>query len=559
MPKDACVELNAGDLPRGFRFGSYVIQSLIGRGAMARVYRAEHEGLRKPVALKVMERALLERQNGSHRFLREGQAAAAVKHPNVVDITDVGVWEELPYLVMELLEGQDLDLYLSSRGPLSEAQTARLMLPVIAGLQAAHRCGIVHRDLKPANIFLARGPQGDVLPKILDFGISKLADPGELDLARTAEGELMGSPLYMSPEAVKGARDLTEQTDQYSLGVIIYECLTGRLPFEHDHLLPLLNAVASGDFPAPRELRPGLSPGLDAAIVKAMSLEPAARFGSVRELGCALWEVADGRSRLLWSPSFSDQALVRADSTPVLSIPPESAMAVATTYPQLIGALPSTRPSMRSVALPLMAAAVLGALGVGVALVQRGDRSPPSAPSSAVSQPGTDSPALSPASSSRQAAAGPTRGEELESAPPPIDVEESLAVAPSPTPEVPSEPQSEARPPSARDPGGSASLPSPPEAEQRGSESPAGAPGAVTSKAAEPPASRPAPKPPAARPAPKPPARRPAPARAKKPVRRAKPRPRAEAAPPPRPAAPKPAPVSAPRPSLGANDSPILD
>jgi serine/threonine protein kinase len=294
-----------GTLPAGFQFGAYVIGSCIGQGGMARIYRAEHRVLHKPVALKVMESVLLERPDGRPRFLREGQAAAAVKHPNVVDITDVGVWQGRPYLVMELLEGEDLEQYLSRHKPLAEQDVARIMIPVIAGLATAHGAGVIHRDLKPSNVFLARGPDGDVIPKLLDFGISKLANAlRTLDPASTPIGELMGSPMYMSPEAVRGARDLTPQSDQYSLGVMLYECVTGRPPFYGDSLLGVLEAVAHGHFEPPRRFRPDLSTVLDVAILRAMSRDPADRFPSVRELGRALCEAADQRTRLLWTPSF---------------------------------------------------------------------------------------------------------------------------------------------------------------------------------------------------------------------------------------------------------------
>jgi serine/threonine protein kinase len=299
------MDVGQGTLPAGFQFGAYVIGSCIGRGGMARIYRAEHRVLHKPVALKVMESVLLERPDGRPRFLREGQAAAAVKHPNVVDITDVGVWQGRPYLVMELLEGEDLEQYLSRHKPLAEQDAARILIPIIAGLATAHAAGVIHRDLKPSNVFLSRGPDGEVVPKLLDFGISKLANAlRTLDPASTPLGELMGSPMYMSPEAVRGARDLTPQSDQYSLGVILYECVTGRPPFYGDSLLGVLEAVAHGQFEPPRRYRPDLSTVIEVATLRAMSRDPGDRFPSVRELGRALCEAADQRTRLLWTPSF---------------------------------------------------------------------------------------------------------------------------------------------------------------------------------------------------------------------------------------------------------------
>ncbi len=374
--------IDSQTLSAGFQFGSYVVHSCIGRGAMARVYRAEHSGLRKPVALKVMERSLLQRPDGSRRFLREGQAAAAVKHPSIVDITDVGVWQGLPYLIMELLEGDDLEAYLAERGPLSGADLARFMLPIISGLAAAHDSGVVHRDLKPSNIFLSRGSDGEILPKILDFGISKYSSINDIDPTATPSDELMGSPLYMSPEAVRGARDLTAKSDQYSLGVILYECMTGRPPFEFDVLLPLLEAVASGDFKPPREYRPDLSPVLERAILRAMSLKPAQRFGDVRELGQALWQVAEGRTRLLWSPSFGYQNLAleaqfdRGHST-LLSTPAVSAQIEPKTRPHK-----SPKPWGRRLGLGALLATLLGSAAYWQSIADRtlADRGPEQEP-----------------------------------------------------------------------------------------------------------------------------------------------------------------------------------
>jgi len=316
------MDVGQGTLPAGFQFGAYVIGGCIGRGGMARVYRAEHRVLHKPVALKVMESVLLERPDGRPRFLREGQAAAAVKHPNVVDITDVGVWQGRPYLVMELLEGEDLEQYLSRHKPLAEQDAARILIPIIAGLATAHAAGVIHRDLKPSNVFLSRGPDGEVVPKLLDFGISKLANAlRTLDPASTPLGELMGSPMYMSPEAVRGARDLSPQSDQYSLGVILYECVTGRPPFYGDSLLGVLEAVAHGQFESPRRYRPDLSTVIEVATLRAMSRDPGDRFPSVRELGRALCEAADQRTRLLWTPSFGLRDLPLQRNTASLGAP----------------------------------------------------------------------------------------------------------------------------------------------------------------------------------------------------------------------------------------------
>jgi tRNA A-37 threonylcarbamoyl transferase component Bud32 len=232
-------------LPEGAAFGNYIIHECIGQGAMGNVYRAEHALLEKLVAIKVMDSSLLSSSDARERFLREGRAAAAIKHPNVVDITDVGVFEGTPYLVMELLEGEDLQIYLQRKPQLSEREIASLLLPIAAALGAAHDRGVVHRDLKPSNIFLSRGPDGEIVPKILDFGISKIAHAlASADFQSTPFNQLMGSPLYLPPEAVRGSRDLSAKSDQYSLGVVLYECVTGQPPFAGDSLLSILNSIA---------------------------------------------------------------------------------------------------------------------------------------------------------------------------------------------------------------------------------------------------------------------------------------------------------------------------
>jgi serine/threonine-protein kinase len=193
------------------------------------------------------------------------------------------------------------------------------------------------------------------VPKLLDFGISKLTSRLEdLDPASTPIGELMGSPLYMSPEAVRGAREQTPQSDQYSLGVVLYECLTGRAPFRGDSLLAVLDAVANGSFDPPRVHRPDLSPELERTILRAMSPEPGARFESVREIGRALCHAADQRTRLLWMPSFG---LAEPIESPTLAV--VGAAALRTAAPLHLPAATSGRTG------PRLSWLALGLLGLG--------------------------------------------------------------------------------------------------------------------------------------------------------------------------------------------------
>lgn len=295
----------SSDVATGVTFGSYVVGELIGRGAMASVYRAEHVMLNKAVALKLMDRALLDSPGARERFLREGRVVASITHPNVVNITDVGVHEGTPYLVMELLVGEDLHNHLVRNAPLDDRATTRLVLPLIAALSAAHEVGVVHRDVKPSNIFLEHGSNGELIPKVLDFGISKFSlERTGIDLVATSPNQLIGSPLYLAPEALRGPGQLGPASDQYSLGVVMYECVTGRTPFQGDTLMALLGALARGTYLPPSSIRPSIAPALERVIERAMSLDPKDRFPSLREMGSSLLGLAAERTQVVWANSF---------------------------------------------------------------------------------------------------------------------------------------------------------------------------------------------------------------------------------------------------------------
>jgi eukaryotic-like serine/threonine-protein kinase len=293
----------AGVFAPGSTFGVYLIGACIGEGGMARVYQAEHAGLRRHVALKVLIDGFARDLDGRERFLREARLAAAIKHPNVVNIFDVGVHDDIPYLVMEFLEGQDLEKLLEAKGALDESLIIDVMIPVVAGLAAVHDAGIVHRDLKPGNIFLAKGRYNDLEPKLLDFGISKSQGPEQMKL--TANRGVMGTPFYIPPEGLYGG-EMNPLSDQYSLGVVMYECATGCTPYKASDFAELSRLITSGQYTPPATHKPGLSKRLARIIERAMSLHPHNRFKDAREMGRELLTLAGQRTRITWGLSFGE-------------------------------------------------------------------------------------------------------------------------------------------------------------------------------------------------------------------------------------------------------------
>lgn len=286
----------------GSRIGGYLLRECIGQGGMARVYRAEHEGLQRQVAVKVLLEA--PSPDGHERFLREARIAAAIKHRNVVNIFDVGVDRGMPYLVMELLEGADLDTFMGGKNRLDEATTMDIIVPITSALSTVHDAGIVHRDLKPGNIFLARGSNDELEPRLLDFGISKsVADQLRLT---TTHGPVMGTPFYMSPEAASGT-EMTPLSDQYALGVVLYECVTGVNPFaSSSNFAEIVHRITTADYEPASLKNPQLSKRMAAIIERAMQLDPARRFPDLRALGRELLLLAGQRTRVTWQLSFND-------------------------------------------------------------------------------------------------------------------------------------------------------------------------------------------------------------------------------------------------------------
>jgi serine/threonine protein kinase len=268
--------------------GKYVVDQLLGEGGMGAVFAATHRLTGKQVALKWMLPELARDEDAVNRFMREAQAAGRINHPNVVDVYDVGQHEESFFLVMELLRGEPLTNALSRRD-LTVREVLDLLLRAMRGVAAAHRQGVVHRDLKPDNIFLAYEEDGVRRePKVLDFGISKVSNEGQVNPRLTRTGAVVGTPYYMSPEQIRGSDNLDRRADVYSFGVILYEALTGQVPFIADTYGALVLEIATGTPKTPSELVPGLPEELSYVVLRAMARNAPDRYPDIEGLIHAL-------------------------------------------------------------------------------------------------------------------------------------------------------------------------------------------------------------------------------------------------------------------------------
>ncbi|WP_236604406.1 serine/threonine-protein kinase [Sandaracinus amylolyticus] len=269
--------------------GKYRVIGLLGEGGMGAVYVAEHTLIGRKVAIKRLHPELAQDEKAVQRFQREARAAAATGHEHIVEILDLGFAEDnAPYLVMEYLRGQSLAALLRKEHRLEPKRACDVVGQALAGLDAVHRQHIVHRDLKPDNVFLTRRANNADWVKILDFGISKVRrEEGDgLDLTRT--GVMMGTPFYMSPEQARGMKNLDHRVDLYAVGVILYECITGRVPFEGENYHQLLQSILRSEPPRPSLMRPDLDPALEAVVLRAIAKDPKSRFESAEAMLAAL-------------------------------------------------------------------------------------------------------------------------------------------------------------------------------------------------------------------------------------------------------------------------------
>jgi serine/threonine-protein kinase len=263
--------------------GKYRLIRQLGQGSMAEVWAAEHVELGREVALKLIYEGSPELAT---RLKREAQACGRLYHPNIVRVYDFGETETGdPFLVMELLTGETLAERMARKRRLSVDEALSIILRVVRALGAAHDAGIVHRDLKPANVFLAQTPQGEVV-KVLDFGVSKMLAVD--DMGVTTTGALVGSPAYMSPEQARALREIDARADLWSVGVLLFEMLTGKRPFPAQTVVAVVTEILAGPIPTLAEALPGVDPRLDAAVRRCLTRDVDKRMPSATALIDAL-------------------------------------------------------------------------------------------------------------------------------------------------------------------------------------------------------------------------------------------------------------------------------
>jgi eukaryotic-like serine/threonine-protein kinase len=417
--------------------GKYRVEKTLGTGGMGYVVAAHHIQLDQKVAIKCLLPEILGNPEAVTRFTREARAAVKITSEHVAHVFDVGTLESgAPYIVMEYLDGGDLGAWIEHKGVLSLEQAVEFVLQACEAIAEAHSLGIVHRDLKPANIFCIRRADGVLSAKVLDFGISKVVGPiqsGAMDMTKTTS--VLGSPYYMSPEQLRASRDVDARTDIWSLGVILFQLLTGNLPFSSDALPDLFVKIVHDPTPSVREYRPDMPAEIDAIIGKCLHKNREQRYANIAELAVALVRFGPKRARssvdrvlgVMSTAGLSASALALPPSSDACEVPPASQTEAAwgrTAVPA------KGRTKWLAIGLSVVVAALGLAAFTWMKLGAHG-RSHPEASAAAAA---TDPPPTSAAPNSAQAVQSPEAAPNSSAATPASA--EALAAATTPTPEL---------------------------------------------------------------------------------------------------------------------------
>ncbi len=402
--------------PQGLVAGKYKLTRLLGRGGMGAVWEGTHTSLGTRVAVKFIDAEYAESPEARSRFENEARAAAKLRSKHVVEVYDHGVSDDgRPFIVMEFLQGEPLDKRLDRVGRMPAKETAHIVMQVCRALTKAHAAGIVHRDLKPENVFLVwDDEEGTDVAKVVDFGIAKFTDSSLAASSSTRTGSVLGTPYYMSPEQARGLRSIDYRSDLWSVGVIVYRCIVGTLPFEGEAVGDLLVKLCTAPIPVPSRIAPDVPPGFDAWLAKALEREPQQRFASAVQLAESLAAVCGLSIRGSYAsaemPRMSDGGTgpygaiptgqnpqYGTTPSPQYSTGPGAAVQTGPQPIRLATGAPTTQtpmPVKRSNAGALIAAALAAvivlAIGGAVVLKKLGDS--PSAPAQAAAQPAAVTP-----------------------------------------------------------------------------------------------------------------------------------------------------------------------
>jgi eukaryotic-like serine/threonine-protein kinase len=439
--------------------GKYRIDDVLGIGGMGIVVAAYHLKLETKVAIKFLLPAMLADEEAVARFAREARAAAKISDEYVARVLDVGALETgAPYMVMEFLDGVDLESMLRAQGPLPCEQAVEFVLQACVAVADAHGLGIVHRDLKPQNLFCVRRTDGQLSIKVLDFGISKVSTVSPMEMSVTRTSSLLGSPLYMSPEQMQFPKEVDPRSDVWGLGVILYQLLAGRVPFIGETATEICMKIATQAPPALRGFRPDAPDGIEAVILRCLEKDRVQRYRDVAELAAALLEFAPKRAhavveRIAGIVQAAGKSGVAQPVSPFFG-PPGDRAVIQSTAP--LGR--TTPPEVKGRRSPVFGMGTIGLAAVLCAVVVTGVVLVTKRPSAGALQPDRDRSTVAPA-----AAAGPLRGLPYESiAPPSQPPPETAPPALTPSTPVATAPATAAVAPAGAGPGAKGLKPRPP-------------------------------------------------------------------------------------------------